>query len=639
ADFPQLSRPFSIKALNTIEEVGVEDILFTSNWENYPETFVHHKDDIHDYGWSAVRFEYVKNGWMRNCRFTSWSEVVDVRQSIGISVDNVVIDGKKGHASFLTRRSYGLLVKDCEDHASQFHGPGTGYAGVNTVYLRCRMNADQSVDAHSGQPYTTLIDDVEGGVFDRNGGPHESFPHHARDMVFWNFRHNASNSKSYNFWSLSRNGNTYAEPIFVGFQANNGVSFQNEGLNQMEGVMVEPRSLFEAQLALRLQRQNAPQISFVSPAAESQFPINSNVRVEITATDPDGEVTFAALYINDELIRQIAEPPFVWGEEQGTDPGLAGLSAGEYVLRVVVGDDNDNQSTSEISILVGERPTLEILRPETTKIVEVGESVEVEVTAADPDGNITQVDLYFDDVLVSSKSESPFLWGANESQDMLLHDLAAGEHRLKAVATDNDGLTSEETRSFVVNMPPNVQISTPEDASVYEPGVNIRINAGASDADGAIATVKLYLNETFLRQDQNLPYTWGFDEGRDPQLFNMPAGDYEIRVEATDNRGSKASDTIRVSVQVPLNAGSAFENTVNIYPNPFDDEVNIALSSHAMANSVKMLDQFGREIVVSYEYSETILNVVPDQVLSPGIYFLELIIHSDKRVVYKVFKR
>jgi hypothetical protein len=38
----------------------------------------------------------------------------------------------------------------------------------------------------------------------------------------------------------------------VGFRANTKVTFQNEGLNELPGVVVEPRSLFHAQLALRL---------------------------------------------------------------------------------------------------------------------------------------------------------------------------------------------------------------------------------------------------------------------------------------------------------------------------------------------------------------------------------------------------
>lgn len=253
ANLPALSQPYAVRNLRTIEEVGIEDILFTSAWEDYPEEFVHHKDDIHDYAWSAIQFKYVKNGWIRNCEFRHWNEGIDVRESIGVTIENVLLSGKRGHASFLTRRSYGLLVKDCVDEANHHHGPGTGYQGVSTVYLRHQMSENQSIDSHSGQPYATLYDDLDGGDFHSNGGPYVSYPHHARHMTFWNFIHKSSSHQGYDFWSVNtRKPATYAEPIFVGFQPTNSVAMRGELANEFEGQEVFPKSLFEAQLDFRL---------------------------------------------------------------------------------------------------------------------------------------------------------------------------------------------------------------------------------------------------------------------------------------------------------------------------------------------------------------------------------------------------
>lgn len=250
---PTLPEPYEVRNLKTIEEVGIEDILFTSAWEDYPEEFEHHKDDIHDYAWSAVRLKYVKNGWIRNCEFRHWNEGIDVRESIGLTIENVLMSGKRGHASFLTRRSYGVLVKDCVDEANHHHGPGMGYQGVSTVYLRHQMSEDQSIDSHSGQPYCSLLDDVDGGDFHTNGGPHESYPHHARYMTFWNFIHKKSTGVLYDFWVTDdRRPATYAEPIFVGFQPTNPVTMIGHLVDEHRGEEVFPKSLFEAQLDFRL---------------------------------------------------------------------------------------------------------------------------------------------------------------------------------------------------------------------------------------------------------------------------------------------------------------------------------------------------------------------------------------------------
>jgi hypothetical protein len=49
-----------------------------------------------------------------------------------------------------------------------------------------------------------------------------------------------------------RRNYTIAQPILVGFQSDNNVTFENEGVNQLQGEKVTPVSLFEAQLELRL---------------------------------------------------------------------------------------------------------------------------------------------------------------------------------------------------------------------------------------------------------------------------------------------------------------------------------------------------------------------------------------------------
>lgn len=276
-DLPIIAgKTYTINNLKTIEEVGVEDILFTGNWPSVGEVFDHHKNDTHDYGWNAMRFKFVSNSWVRNCEFKDWSQVMDIRESIGITVTNTIVSGKGAHASFLTRRSYGLLFKDCEDITGSsiydadtpatHHGPGVGYQGTSTVYLRYKMRQSQSVDAHSGQPYATLIDDTQGGDMHSNGGPEQSYPNHGRHFVFWNFKHNRHKDITYRFWDTERRRTvTYAEPYFIGLQSNLGVQFMGRlpgetdessgvgpGLNEMPGQEVSPKSLFEAQLALRL---------------------------------------------------------------------------------------------------------------------------------------------------------------------------------------------------------------------------------------------------------------------------------------------------------------------------------------------------------------------------------------------------
>lgn len=255
---------FELHSFHAINECGIEDIRFSSNWKSYPEEFVHHKDAIHDYAYETIGMEYVKNSWVRNCVFEDINECLMIRSGYQISVIDNEFVGKKGHTSVHARTGYGVLIKNCRFNNAQHHGPGTGYSAVGTVITQCSLGTDQNFDIHSGQPIATLFDQIEGGVFYNLGGPEPGHPHHGRHLVLWNFFHRSNRDQRYNFWDMERRRNyTIPAPLICGFRSNTRVSFDNAGINQMQGKKVFPASLFEAQLALRLDNKdvNAKHVS------------------------------------------------------------------------------------------------------------------------------------------------------------------------------------------------------------------------------------------------------------------------------------------------------------------------------------------------------------------------------------------
>lgn len=252
-----------IRRFNTIEEVGIEDILFTSGWKTNPQVYAHHANIFVDYAYRALAFENVKNGWIRNCEIRDWNESISILKCIGITVENILISGKQGHTSYFAKNSYGTLFENCVDivpvgfnnAGGQGHGPGMRYSTANAVFLNCQMQNHQSIDCHGSYSFSNLLDNVSGGTFNNNGGGENSYPNSGPYMTFWNFVH-ASNysSKTFNFWDpVNRKNYTYVNPIFVGFQSpGENISFQNTGLNELMGTKAYPVSLFDAQLQLRL---------------------------------------------------------------------------------------------------------------------------------------------------------------------------------------------------------------------------------------------------------------------------------------------------------------------------------------------------------------------------------------------------
>ena len=247
---------WDLYSFTSIEECGVEDILFSSNWKSYPEEFVHHKNAIHDNAYIAIGMENAKNSWVRNCVFSDWNDGINFRAGYAITVENVVFKGKKGHTSVHARTGYGVLIKNCHFNGAQHHGAGTGYGAAGTVITQCSLGIDQNFDIHSGQPYATLFDNIDGGIFNNLGGPEPGHPHHGKQLVLWNFHHKSAKDQHYNFWDMNRRRNyTIAQPILAGFQSNSKVDFENAGINESQGKEVWPKSLFEVQLEFRLNKK------------------------------------------------------------------------------------------------------------------------------------------------------------------------------------------------------------------------------------------------------------------------------------------------------------------------------------------------------------------------------------------------
>lgn len=251
--------PFRLHSSDLLEEIGIEDIRFAGGWDTYSEEFVHHKDAIHDSAWTMLAVNRVANGWVRRVEFRNVNQAIHGDTPVAFTFDRVRFTGKKGHTSISTRRGYGVLVRDSEDTAAHHHGPGFGYQGVGSVYLRHRMQPDQRIDSHGGNPYASLLDDVTGGVLDGNGGPYPNYPHHSHYFVFWNFAHRASRDKTYDFWNIEkRNSSTFFRPIIAGLTSDRAVTFVDADKeiqkNESQGTPVTPQSLFEAQLQLRLCR-------------------------------------------------------------------------------------------------------------------------------------------------------------------------------------------------------------------------------------------------------------------------------------------------------------------------------------------------------------------------------------------------
>ncbi|MCY3681556.1 MAG: DUF4955 domain-containing protein [Gemmatimonadetes bacterium] len=240
---------WQVKYRPYLEEIGVEDISFHGMWF---EKFVHFKNFIHNSGWGMLGLTRCFNSWVRRVSFVNCNRALGIDQGGAISIYQVTMAGNQGHTGIANSASYGMWVGLSEDPANHWHGPGSSARATGTVYWRYDMHPNQPIDAHASQPYANLLDRVNGGRLSGSGGAEGSMPNHLRHYVVWNFNHR-SNRTHYDFWDINNKYGFLLQPIIVGFHGD-PVTFNEDNLQILEsnGSRVEPESLFEAQLELRM---------------------------------------------------------------------------------------------------------------------------------------------------------------------------------------------------------------------------------------------------------------------------------------------------------------------------------------------------------------------------------------------------
>jgi hypothetical protein len=242
---------WSVSKMPNIQEVGIENITFSGNWK---KKFVHHRSWIDDSGWTMIKLKQIANSWIRNCVFKDVNVAVMINSGANISVFNCHITGNGGHEAITNSGGTNIFFGKIIDEASAWHSVGVAGTSMNTVIWRIRYPSTSSFESHSSQPRNTLLDCVEGGLlYNRGGGSKENMPNHMQNLVLWNFKQTNEAYEKFDFWPVKPWYWRIPYPIVVGFHGTK-TQFISEQLKYSEsiGKQVEPESLYEAQLKLRL---------------------------------------------------------------------------------------------------------------------------------------------------------------------------------------------------------------------------------------------------------------------------------------------------------------------------------------------------------------------------------------------------
>ncbi|WP_233557637.1 Ig-like domain-containing protein [Aquimarina sp. AD1] len=193
-------------------------------------------------------------------------------------------------------------------------------------------------------------------------------------------------------------------------------------------------------------------------------------------------------------------------------------------------------------------PTVSLTNPvQDNQEFILGETVALGANASDPDGNLDYVNFKVNGSFFRQDQDRPF--------NVTWTPTAAGTYTIGAKAFDKEGLSIEVSRTVIVKTPtsnqaPNVSFASPSGNLTVDEGYDLTVVANASDSDGSVSNVKLYINNSLVRQENVAPYEWGHNSSPNPQELNgRSAGTYTVKAVATDNDGKQSEATFALTVK------------------------------------------------------------------------------------------
>lgn len=136
---------------------------------------------------------------------------------------------------------------------------------------------------------------------------------------------------------------------------------------------------------------------------------------------------------------------------------------------------------------------------------------------------------------------------ANDQPNVVVNNISVGGNKLYAVGYNEliYDFHYEITHALgyvarynllTANTAPKVGITSPANKTAFpSTTTNVIVNVTASDAEGLVQSVKIYLNDSYVRTDFSAPYSFG--------LSGLIPGVYVVKAKATDNLGVETFST------------------------------------------------------------------------------------------------
>lgn len=267
-----------------------------------------------------------------------------------------------------------------------------------------------------------------------------------------------------------------------------------------------------------------PSVSLTNPANGTVFFAPANVTIQATASDPDGTVTNVQFGVGSAVFANDASAPYA--------AVTNGLVAGNFTLFAIAADNGGARATNSVNIVVDAPPSVTITNPSNDAFYVAPANLIIQASTSDSDGTVTNVQFLIGSSIVANDPTPPFTTTSN--------GVPAGSFVLTAIAVDNYGARATNSVNILVNAPPSVTVTNPLNGATFTAPANITIQATAGDTDGNITNVQFLVGAVVLANDSVAPYAAATN--------GLPEGNYTLAAVASDNRGTRATNSVNISV-------------------------------------------------------------------------------------------
>lgn len=288
------------------------------------------------------------------------------------------------------------------------------------------------------------------------------------------------------------------------------------------------QNLTATSAAVKVTVNTAPTVTLTAPATGTGYAGLATVNLAADAGDADGNLTKVDFYRGSTLVGTAAAAPYA--------TTMTGVQPGTYSITARATDSLGAVTISTASTITVTNPiTVAMTSPANNATFAPPATIALTADASDSNGTISKVEFYNGtSTLIGTATGAPYT--VNWS------NVASGKYIIVAKATDSQGITKFSAAiNVLVDSAPVVSLASPANNSTYSGPASIALAANVSDSDGTISKVQFMNGSTVLATLTAPPYTY--------QWNSVPAGNYTLRVIATDNLGLAAtSDPVSVTV-------------------------------------------------------------------------------------------